>query len=189
MIRSRRRPLSAEERRLWAEVARSIAPLPGRVHPGEDPVPAPAPPPGPGDGGQPSKQVGPQLVPSERPRPALPPLAPLETKTIRALSRGRMRPDSVIDLHGLTQADAHSALLGFLARSQAAGHRLVLVVTGKGRPSDSTRQSERGILRRMVPHWLAMPQARTFVVGWDEAGPRQGGAGALYVRLRRRGGG
>jgi DNA-nicking Smr family endonuclease len=63
----------------------------------------------------------------------------------------------------------------------------VLVVTGKGRPDDGPRPGDRGVLRRMVPHWLALPEARHIVLGWDEAGTRQGGAGALYVRLRRPG--
>ena len=180
MNRGRRRPLTADERRLWAEVARSIAPLAGRVRPGVEPevlkpdvVGAPAPP-------------APSPKP-ERPsaRPALPPLAPFEPKTMRALSRGRARADSVLDLHGMTQAEAHAALTGFLRRSQASGHRLVLVVTGKGRPEDALRPGDRGILRRVVPHWLALPDARPIVLGWTEAGPRQGGSGALYIRLRR----
>jgi DNA-nicking Smr family endonuclease len=181
MNRGRRRPLSAEERRLWAAVARSIAPLPGRALPALEPEPAP----------QPAIPTARPLVPAEPPRPqgrpALPPLAPIEPKTVRALSRGTAKADSVIDLHGMTQAEAHGALMRFLRRSQGAGHRLVLVVTGKGRPEDGLRPGQRGILRRMVPHWLALPEARHIVLGWDEAGPRQGGAGALYVRLRRPG--
>ncbi len=91
----------------------------------------------------------------------------------------------MLDLHGMTQAEAHGALMAFLRRSQAAGHRLVLVVTGKGRPEDALRPGDRGILRRVVPHWLVLPDARPIVLGWTEAGPRQGGSGALYIRLRR----
>ena len=93
----------------------------------------------------------------------------------------------MLDLHGMTQAAAHAALMRFLHRSQSAGYRLVLVVTGKGRPEDGLRPGDRGVLRRMVPHWLGLPEARAVVLGWDQAGPRQGGAGALYVRLRRPG--
>jgi DNA-nicking Smr family endonuclease len=48
-------------------------------------------------------------------------------------------------------------------------------------------REERGILRRMVPTWLAAPDMRAVVIGFDEAGPGHGGAGALYVRLRRAG--
>jgi DNA-nicking Smr family endonuclease len=89
----------------------------------------------------------------------------------------------------MTQAQAHGALIQFLRRAQAAGHGIVLVVTGKGAPSGAHGfpgpAAERGILRRMVPQWLALPDLRPLVLGFDEAGPRQGGGGALYVRLRR----
>ena len=182
MNRGRRRPLSADERRLWAEVARSIAPLPGRSAPNADPSPAP-----PEAGPAVAATAKAASLPPLPPRPALPPLASIEPKTVRALSRGRAKADSVLDLHGLTQAEAHSALTRFLQRSQSSGHRLVLIVTGKGRPEDGLRPGDRGVLRRMVPHWLALPEARHIVLGWDEAGPRQGGTGALYVRLRRPG--
>jgi DNA-nicking Smr family endonuclease len=182
MSRGRRRPLTADERRLWAEVARSVAPLAGRAVPAVEAAPAPV------EAGPPVASSSKVLPPRPQPtRPAIPPLAPIEPKTVRALSRGRAKADSVLDLHGLTQAEAHSALTRFLQRSQSSGHRLVLVVTGKGRPEDGLRPGDRGVLRRMVPHWLALPEARHIVLGWDEAGPRQGGAGALYVRLRRPG--
>jgi DNA-nicking Smr family endonuclease len=59
----------------------------------------------------------------------------------------------------------------------------VLVVTGKGGPGDDGR---RGVLRQSVPHWLATEELRQFVVGFGEAERRHGGAGALYVRIRRR---
>lgn len=186
MRSSRRRSLTAEERRLWAEVARSIAPLRGRALP-EEPaeLPRPLPPHPPADGKEAGRSAS--ATKPKPPVPALPGLAPLEPRTVRALARGRRAADAAIDLHGMTQAEAHGALLSFLARAQAAGHRLVLVVTGKGGLSGGAGSAERGILRRMAPHWLALPQARAFVLGWTEAGPRQGGPGALYVRLRRAG--
>jgi DNA-nicking Smr family endonuclease len=59
----------------------------------------------------------------------------------------------------------------------------VLVITGKGRASDSN--PERGVLRRQVPHWLGLPEFRSFVVGFEEAHIGHGGEGALYVRVRR----
>lgn len=178
MNRSRRRSLTAGERRLWAEVAKLVT-MPGRGLPERDPDPAPAP------AVPPPAPEARLLRQSAQTRPALPPLASVEPRTVRALSRGRARPDSSIDLHGMNQAEAHAALLAFLRRSQGSGHRLVLVVTGKGRPEDSLRSTDRGVLRRMVPHWLALPNMRGVVLAWTEAAPRQGGSGALYVRLRR----
>lgn len=176
MNRRPRRPLTADERRLWAEVARSIAPLPGRMVAIETEVAA--------EPSAPPKDV-PATAFARKPegtrRPVPIPLAPLERRMVRALARGQTRAEGTLDLHGLTQAEAHGRLIGFLRRAQASGHGLVLVITGRGRDGDEAR----GVLRRMVPLWLGAPDLRSLVVGFQEAGTRQGGAGALYVRLRR----
>lgn len=91
--------------------------------------------------------------------------------------------DARIDLHGMTQARAHRALLSFLQRAQGDGCRYVLVITGKGKML--TDGTERGVLRRMVPEWLALAEFRVLVTGYEEAALGHGGAGALYVRVRR----
>ena len=107
-----------------------------------------------------------------------------------ALRRGRREIEGVIDLHGMRQAEAHGALIGFLHRAQDAGHRLVLVITGKGAAaSGHLLFEERGVLRLSVPHWLRMPELRPLVLGFEEALPHHGGTGAIYVRLRRQRGG
>lgn len=171
----RSRPLSGDERRLWAEFARSIRPLSGRIVPA---APSPA-----GD----SPPVRPPTSPTPAVPPAkpaaVPPLAPLDRLVSRALARGRAFPDATLDLHGMTQAEAHARLMGFLRRAQASGSSLVLVITGRGRTGDG---DGRGVLRRIVPLWLGLPELRSVVLGFAEAGPRQGGAGAIYVRLRRK---
>jgi DNA-nicking Smr family endonuclease len=69
-------------------------------------------------------------------------------------------------------------------RAQGQGCAFVLVITGKGRAGhDGFR--EIGVLKRQVPLWLAMPEFRGFVVGFEDAHAGHGGEGALYVRLRR----
>jgi DNA-nicking Smr family endonuclease len=115
------------------------------------------------------------------------PLVPLDRRLRRELARGRGAIDGALDLHGLTQAEAHQALRGFLRHSQARGARLVIVVTGKGGPMDAPGPfgAERGVLRRLAPHWLREPDLRSIVMGFEEAGRAHGGSGALYVRLRR----
>ena len=125
------------------------------------------------------------------PRPAAPPFKPsaappgLERRERQKLQRGILPIEARIDLHGLYQAEAHAALVGFLMQARASGLARVLVVTGKGaEPGESF--SERGVLRRSVPHWLRGPDLRAIVLGFEEAGRQHGGAGALYVRLRRR---
>ena len=117
------------------------------------------------------------------------PLAPLERRLKQRLLRGRTSVDQVLDLHGLYQAAAHHRLLHFLANAQAGGARLVLVITGKGRSSpaevDYGFEPEEGVLRRQVPHWLRSPDMRRLIIGFEQAGQPHGGAGALYVRIRK----
>jgi DNA-nicking Smr family endonuclease len=90
----------------------------------------------------------------------------------------------------MTQQEAHAALLRFLHRAQANGAKTALVVTGKGlRKSSSGAERDAdhkpGVLKRQVPLWLALPEFRPLIVGFDDAHVGHGGEGALYVRLRR----
>ena len=181
---ARLRRLSDEEIALWIEVAKSVARRRGATLPTlAAPRPAAAAPAAP-----PPKRRRPPRRPSRRRPAGPPPLAPLERRLKRDLARGRAVVDSVLDLHGMTQAEAHHALRGFLVQAQAQGFRLVIVITGKGAraPADEDWFHETGVLRRLVPHWLREPDLRSAVLGFEEAGPGHGGAGALYVRLRRR---
>ena len=96
-----------------------------------------------------------------------------------------------LDLHGLRQRDAHARLRAFLLEAHADGLRTVLVITGKGgeeqpdRLGDLAGERQRGVLRRNVPHWLEEPELRAIVLSFTLAGVRHGGAGALYVQLRK----
>ena len=119
---------------------------------------------------------------------APPSLARFDDRTRRRLVRGTMAIDERLDLHGLTQDAAHSALRHFLVTARARGARLVLIITGKGRGGPGADLWDRGVLRRSVPHWLADPSLRDIVIGFEEAHLAHGGAGAIYVRLRRLGG-
>lgn len=180
----RRRALSEDERALWDGVAKQVKPLrkkPRVVKAAVPPV-ASMPVPKAVPAAKPipiAKLVRPKL---DAPKPA-PQLAPLGRREKSKLSRGRKEIDARIDLHGMTQARAHRALLAFMQRASHDGMSFVLVITGKGRTVGP--ESERGILRRQVPLWLAAAEFRSMVIGYDEAGIGHGGEGALYVRLRR----
>jgi DNA-nicking Smr family endonuclease len=131
-----------------------------------------------------AKSAGP--APHVAASPKSPPLASLDRRLKQRVARGREPIEARLDLHGMTQAQAHTELLRFLRRAQADGIRTVLVVTGKGlRSRDHGQDHERGVLRRQVPMWLALPEFRLLVVGFDAAHVGHGGEGALYVRLRR----
>lgn len=182
MTRRRRTPSEAELA-LWAKVAETVAPLPGRRI--EAPAPAAAKPVEPEPA--PQAETSPAaLVAKKAPPPTLTPLAPLEARFRRRLVRGVVEIDARIDLHGLRQEEAQRRLVAFLQGAQARGHKLVLVITGKGAPGQDP-YAERGVLRRAVPMWLSSPAARGVVVGFETAGPTHGGAGALYVRIRKSG--
>ena len=104
-----------------------------------------------------------------------------------------LEPEARLDLHGMTEAAAHTALNAFLRNASARGHRLVIVVTGKGRnaqdpyaPFDlELNMRKRGVLKTIVPRWLKEPELAGLVVDVRTAHRRHGGAGALYVYLRK----
>jgi len=186
MISDRNRPrsrrLSADEHRLWTSVTQAMKPLkPSRNRSAGEASDADA---------RPDERAT-QPVGSAAPLPAKkstapPPLAPLERRLRQRLAKGNEPIERRLDLHGLTQREAHAALTGFLRSAQAQGAKVVLVVTGKGmRGADRDPFAERGVLRRLVPQWLNAPELRSIVVGFDAAHIGHGGEGALYVRLRR----
>jgi DNA-nicking Smr family endonuclease len=182
----RRRQLTPDERALWKTVTRSVAPL-RSVEPEQE---AHA-----DDRSPPDAEVPAQARPvsaraktppprGQRSEPPPPPLAPLGRRLRQRVARGSASLDGRIDLHGLTQEDAHHALRRFLRSAQADGAKLVLVITGKGARGASFGE-ERGVLKRLVPQWLRLPEFRTTVVGFEPAHASHGGEGALYVRIRR----
>lgn len=114
----------------------------------------------------------------------------MDRKRFVALSRGKADPEARLDLHGMTLAQAHAALNGFVLRAHAQGQRLVLVITGKGASEPGASEAyfalrPRGALRQQVPHWLASAPLSGVVLQITPAHRRHGGAGAYYVYLRR----
>lgn len=94
-----------------------------------------------------------------------------------------------LDLHGMSQIQAHHALERFILRCHARGMRCVLLVTGKGTPrasSTGTDDRKTGILKQKVPEWLREGALYDLVLKIETARPKDGGEGALYVLLRRK---
>lgn len=111
----------------------------------------------------------------------------MDQKAYGRLRRGKLKPDARLDLHGMTLAQAHPALTGFILRSASAGHRLVLVITGKGKDRDDGNPipTRFGVLRHQVPQWLSMAPLAGLVLQVSQSHIRHGGQGAYYVYLRR----
>lgn len=178
----REKKLSQEDRILWNRVAKSVTPLAGRAVEDEETetdefaVLLEASQPAPRKAAGPSAPPQPQVKP-----PARPAGHGFDRPTRAKLAKGRLAIEGKVDLHGLTQSEAHALLLSFLHRAHADGRRHVLVVTGKGASLGSE-----GVLRRAVPGWFATAPFRALVSAHEPAASRHGGSGALYVRLRRR---
>jgi len=181
------RHLSAEERDLWNRIRETVTPLGKETVEREieewidSPIaaqpelPRKAPP-------HPKSPVQPFLPayspPVSRPGTRENSARHLDETTARKLRKGRIDIDARIDLHGLTEIQAHGRLLDFIRGAQQDGARILLVITGKGRLGS-------GVLRRAVPLWFTESDFRSLIGGWRPAHLTHGGDGALYVRLRR----
>ncbi|OYQ32428.1 hypothetical protein CHU95_16640 [Niveispirillum lacus] len=121
-------------------------------------------------------KVSVQLAPSTLGR-----VAGVDKRTDEKVRKGRMGIDGRIDLHGLTQSEAHQALIGFVRRSHVMGRRMVLVITGKGQMPRGE-----GVLRLSVPRWLREADISPLILSVHQAQPQHGGGGAYYVLLKRR---
>ena len=181
-----RKHLHDDDHDVWSHTAQSIEPLKkakGRHHPAAERAAAS------GKGGA-ATSAKPKAVPAPPP-----PIATFDRKKVRKIRSGQVEIEARIDLHGMRQDEAHSALVRFLLRCQSKEQRWVLVITGKGKltdsdphaPFDLTRPRERGVLKRNVPRWLDEPELRHLVVSYTTAAIQHGGEGALYIHLRKRG--
>lgn len=200
MAGKRRRRLRSDERELWERVAATTRPLSSHPAAAGPTVRAPV---------APRPSDAPPVDSSFRPAPmsvelgsapraaqwtaihlAAPDAAPvgrpqagLDRRTAERLRKGARAPDARIDLHGLTAERAHRACLRFLGDSAARGHRVVLVITGKGRGGGPGGGA--GVLRDALPGWLRASPLGHSIVGIYQAHRRHGGEGAVYVYLKR----
>jgi len=171
MAKARNQELRSGDSDLFRAAMRGVKPL-ARVKPPRIPAPKP----------EAAAQHHKPGIAAPVPK-ALPPLeigksAGIDRASFEKLKRGQMAIEARLDLHGKTQDEAYRELSSFIARAQAQGKRLALVITGKGREG-------KGVLRESVPRWLNEPALRGRVLALANAQPRDGGAGALYVLLRR----
>jgi DNA-nicking Smr family endonuclease len=177
----RGRSLSPEERSLWGRVVATVRPLGkrGRIEAEASPL------------ADDIETI--RAVPA--PRASAPHPAPTATKAVpgetldggwdKRLARGLVAPDRSIDLHGHNLAGAHAALDQALARAIADGARLLLIVTGRP-PRRGDAEPRRGLIRASIGDWLTLSPHAGRIAAVRNAHPRHGGAGALYVVLRRK---
>lgn len=163
------RKLGADERALWARVVASVTPIEGARSAPAKPAPRPV--------------VVPPAPARTPPRPAAPSANTLDGGWDRRLSRGSVEPDLAVDLHGHSLEGAWRLLDTHLDRAIARGARILLLITGK--PPGADRPG-RGRIRAAVHDWLAASRHAGHIAAVRNAHPRHGGAGALYIVLKRK---
>lgn len=174
-----RRRLSADESALWRRVAATVRPLAPQA-----PMIAP----------EPFAAPTPNAPRAQHPAPApkavradtKPQAHTLDARWDRQLATGRVAPDMTIDLHGHTLDSAHARLDHALEVAIGRGDRVVLLITGRPPRPESERPHARGRIRAAVGDWIAHSRHARRIAAVRAAHPRHGGAGALYIVLRRR---
>lgn len=174
------RRLGADERALWEKVIATVRPLhaPGAEAPGAEPVSEPPPAPAPA---KPPRPVG----PSPAPKPRAGPGTTLDASWDKRLARGLVQPDLTVDLHGHDLAGAYDLLDSRLEQAIAMEARVILLITGKP-PQGERWPVKRGAIRAAVGDWLHASRHAGNIAAVRGAHQRHGGAGALYIVLRRR---
>ncbi len=189
MSRKGPRGLTPEDRELWDKVSSRTTPLPKAskgILPENKDLPRPVSP-----AALPKStefRIGDKAKPATAMLPGSMPTVQMDKKSYGRLKRGKLKPEGKIDLHGMTLAQAHPRLIGFITDAHANGKRLMLVITGKGKDRDDGGPipTPRGILKHHVPGWLNAPPLKSMVLEVTDAHIRHGGGGAFYVYLRRR---
>ena len=174
------RRLAPDEKALWEKVIATVRPLEPRAPEPAAPAaaaPEPAPP-------APKARAAPRPRPAP-PKPQAQPANTLDGTWDRRLSRGLLQPDVTVDLHGHDLGGAYALLDSSLEQAIAMGARLLLLITGKP-PTGNDRPVRRGAIRAAVGDWLAASRHASDIAAVRAAHPRHGGAGALYIILRRR---
>lgn len=182
--KSNRPAAGPDDDALWSHVARSVTPIGGRRKKARDEAESQKPARKEAAAKPATTKAGPRKAAPPLPPPAKAPPAKtggFDRSTETKLRRGQLDIEGRIDLHGMTQAQAHAALSRFLSVSVAQERRTLLVITGKGRLSEGG-----GVLRRLLPLWLQEEPWRGHVLALTQAAQKDGGSGAFYLRLRRR---
>lgn len=190
------RGLSVSEQALWARLADTVTPLPGRKAPIVPPEPAAAPakPADPAHHPHPARPQPHPGLPARgahkppMPAPHHPPVGgSLDSHWERRFKSGRIEPDLTLDLHDHSLDAAYARIMAGLDQARSMGARVVLVIAGRERPVDpADRQIRRGAIRAKLLDWLAASHHAVHIAAVRRAHRSHGGEGALYLVLKRR---
>jgi DNA-nicking Smr family endonuclease len=109
-------------------------------------------------------------------------LAPgVDRRLAQRLHRGDYAVQAHIDLHGHTVEEAKVIVERFVTAAYATGQRCILLIHGRGLNSKDNRP----VLKEQVRIWLSHGRLSRLVLAFATAPVTNGGAGAVYVLLRR----
>ncbi|WP_027722622.1 Smr/MutS family protein [Maridesulfovibrio zosterae] len=104
-----------------------------------------------------------------------------DSKIFQKLKSGAFSYESHIDLHGMNSEQAFDNLLFFIRESFLQNKRCILAVTGRGKNSPGGHS----VLKREIQEWLTRDPFRRVILAFCTAQPKDGGAGAIYILLRK----
>ncbi|MFH0902727.1 MAG: Smr/MutS family protein [Pseudomonadota bacterium] len=105
----------------------------------------------------------------------------IDRRLLRRLRAGDYAVQAHLDLHGLTRDAAKQRIATFIQESRRQNRRCVLIVHGRGHHS----KDQIPVLKQALRSWLERGQIARSVLAFTTARPCDGGAGAVYVLLRR----
>jgi DNA-nicking Smr family endonuclease len=184
-----KRPLTPEEKELWRYVTRNDIPLNPETETSEAEfdvsrlAPPPAAKPPAIKKWKPGMHAVPPQIKTGDASFSCGQYAGIDRSTAERFRKGNYPIDAALDLHGMTRDRAFTALMAFLHTHARAGSRCLLVITGKGGKPPT---KEAGVLKALVPRWLAEPEPRGMLLAIDNAQPKHGGSGAYYLLLKRK---
>ena len=111
----------------------------------------------------------------------------IDKNKLSLLKRGKIKPEKILDLHGLTSVEAKTKAIEFTKINFNLGLRLLLIITGKGKIkiNDLNREGlKTGVLRKSLKSWLYESDLRPYILGIVSSHISHGGEGAFYVYLK-----
>ncbi len=108
----------------------------------------------------------------------------IDKKKLRELKRGKIKPEAVLDLHGLRRDEAKKNVINFLDESIRKSLRFILIITGKGNKASNHEQI--GVLRKELPYWISNSNQADKILAVFPASINHGGSGAFYIYIRKK---
>ena len=102
--------------------------------------------------------------------------AGIQKRILARLKKGKIVPERILDLHGMTETAAQKKLLVFLDHCSHESIRCIRIIHGKGRGSRNNIPVIKNLLNNLL-------RDREEVLAFTSAPVNDGGTGVVYVLL------